>query len=209
MRKIFLLIAITTAVHSFSQEGNRPSDFKPKLGFKVGYNWSYVTGEAQGFNKDSKSGFMVAGFFSPSTKGLGYRTEIVFSRQGYSFENGGQNTDVMQDYIYLPQLTTYTIGNRVQFQLGAQIGFLLNAKKTTASKDSSISEIMNKLDYGFAGGIELYPMKNLIIGGRYNLGLGKLYKQDYTSPNPYPLPFNPETANFKNSIIQFFVGLRF
>jgi hypothetical protein len=106
-------------------------------------------------------------------------------------------------------LTTYTIGNRVQFQLGAQIGFLLNAKKTTASKDSSITDIMNRLDYGFAGGLELYPMKSLIIGGRYNLGLGKLFKQDYSSPNPYPLPFNPETTNFKNGLLQVFVGWRF
>ena len=113
------------------------------------------------------------------------------------------------DYIYLPQLTTYTIGNRLQLQMGAQIGFLLNAQKTRESQDSTITGIMNRFDYGFAGGIELYPFKKLIVGGRYNLGLGKLYKQTYESPNPYPLPFNPETANFKNSLIQVFAGYRF
>ena len=140
---------------------------------------------------------------------MGYRTEVVFSRQGYSFDNGGTNTDVLHDYIYLPQLTTYTIGNRIQFQLGAQIGYLLNAKKISGEKDTSITSIMNRFDYGFAGGIEVYPMKKLILGGRYNLGLGKLYKQAYAEPNPYPLPFNPETTDFKNGVIQFFVGLRF
>ena len=188
---------------------NRPADFQPKFGFKAGYNWSYITGSVEGFNKDNRTGFMVSAFFAPPTNGVGYRTELVFSQQGYTFDDGGKNTDVALNYIYLPQLTTYTFGNRLQIQLGAQIGFLLNAKKSEESKDSTITGIMNRFDYGFAGGIELYPFKKLIIGGRYNLGLGKLYKKRYESPNPYPLPFNPETTNFKNSLIQVFMGYRF
>lgn len=198
---IFFITANAQAVNT--------NAFKPAYGLKAGYNWSYITGSSEGFKKDNTSGFMIAGFFAPASKGLGYRTEIVFSRQGYSFDEGGQNTDVMHDYIYLPQLTTFTIARKVQLQAGAQIGFLLNAKKKTASGDSSITDIMNRVDYGFAGGVEVYPFKGIIIGGRYNLGLGKLYKQDYSSPNPYPLPFNPETTNFKNGLVQFFVGYRF
>lgn len=192
-----------------AQEGNRPQNFQPKYGFKGGYNWSYVTGKEEGINFNNKNGFMASLFYATPSTGVGYRTEIVFSRQGYSFDNGGSNTDVLHDYIYLPQLTTYTFANRVQVQLGAQIGYLLNAKKITGSKDTSITDIMKRIDYGFAAGVEIYPMKKLIIGGRYNLGLGKLYKRDYTSPNPYPLPFNPETTNFKNAVVQVFMGLRF
>jgi opacity protein-like surface antigen len=212
MKKLMVALALAFVLMKAgaqNKQANKPEDFKPRFGLKAGYNWSYITGSTQGFNPDDKSGFMVAAFFSPSSKGLGFRTELVFSRQGYSFDEGGQNTDVLNDYIYLPQLTTYTIGKRVQFQLGAQIGFLLNSKKQSGSKDSSITEIMNKFDYGFAGGVEIYPIKNLILGGRYNLGLGKLFKQDYQSPNPYPLPFNPETTNFKNGLFQFFAGWRF
>ena len=212
MRKYFFILsfALCGFAAAFGQKKeSKASDFKPKFGIKAGYNWSYITGSAQGFNTDSKSGFMVGAFYSTLSTGMGYRSEIIFSRQGYTFEDGGRNTDVLNDYIYLPQLTTFTIGTKLQFQLGAQVGFLINEKKSTPSKDSSISATMNKLDYGFAGGLEIYPVKALIIGARYNLGLGKLYKQDYSSPNPYPLPFNPETANFKNSILQFFVGFKF
>jgi opacity protein-like surface antigen len=184
-------------------------DYKPMIGFKAGYNWSYLTGSTQGIKKDNNNGFMVAAFFAPPSKGLGYRSEIVFSRQGYTFDNGGQNTEVMNDYIYLPQLTTYTIAKKLQLQAGAQIGFLLHSKKTTESKDSSITGIMNRVDYGFAAGVEVYPVKGLIVGARYNLGLGKLFKENYSSPNPYPLPFNPETTNFKNGLVQLFAGYRF
>jgi hypothetical protein len=190
------------------------ADYKPKLGVKAGYNWSYLTGSTEGINQDTKSGFMIGAFYAPVSKGRGFRTEIVFSRQGYSFENGGQNTDVQNDYIYLPQLGTFGIGKFLQLQLGAQIGFLLNSKLSKSSKDSTITDLVQRLDYGFAGGLEVYPLKGLLVGGRYNLGLGKLYKHyedqlsNPTQP-PYPLPFNPETTNFKNGVVQFYVGYRF
>jgi len=211
MSKNFFVLCLlfSSCFAALGQKQSKAADFKPKFAIKAGYNWSYITGSAEGFNTDSKSGFMVGASYSTFSTGMGYRSEIVFSRQGYTFENGGSNTDVLNDYIYLPQFTTFTIGTKVQFQLGAQIGFLLNAKKTTETKDSSLTSAMNKFDYGFAGGLEVYPVKALIIGARYNLGLGKLYKQDTSSPNPFPLPFNPETANFKNSILQFYVGFKF
>lgn len=141
---------------------------------------------------------------------MGYRSEIVFSRQGYSFDDA-KNTSVLNDYVYLPQLTTYNIGKAVQLQLGAQIGFLLNSKMSGA-KDSSVTGLMNRIDYGFAGGLEIRPFKGLMIGGRYNLGLGKLYKkyeQPATTPMPFPLPFDPDKTNLKNGLIQLYLGYEF
>ena len=186
--------------------------YKQRFGLKAGYNWSYLTGSAAGFKPDNRSGFMVSGFYAPATRsGKGFRSEIVFSRQGYSFDNGGKNTEVLNDYLYLPQLVTFNIGRFFQLQAGAQIGVLLNSK-LTGSKDSTITGLMNRVDYGFAAGIELNPAGGLLIGGRYNLGLGKLYKKyetASTNPNPFPLPFNPETTNLKNGLVQFFVGYRF
>ncbi len=216
MRKVLLtVLTALTASCVFAQSlpsseeiKKETDEYRPKLGIKAGYNWSYITGSSEGFKKENNNGFMMGAFYAPASKGFGFRTEIVFSRQGYSFDNGGQNTDVQNDYIYLPQLTTYTIAKRVQLQAGAQIGYLLKARTSTGSKDSTITGIMNRFDYGFAGGIEIYPFRGLLIGGRYNLGLGKLYKQ-YSSPSPYPLPFNPETTDFKNGLAQLFVGYRF
>ena len=84
-------------------------------------------------------------------------------------------------------------------QAGGQIGFLLNSKLTEDIKDTSITSLMNRTDYGFAGGVEVYPFKGLLIGGRYNLGLGKLYKRYENAANakPYPLPFNPDIRTSK------------
>jgi hypothetical protein len=217
MRKIvFTLLVMASAglvsaqtLPSAEEISKAADEYKPKLGLKAGYNWSYITGSSQGFKKENNSGFMIGAFYAPASKGLGYRTEVIFSRQGYSFDNGGQNTDVQNDYIYLPQLTTFTIAKRLQLQAGAQVGYLLKARTSAGSKDSTITGLMNRFDYGFAGGVEVYPFKGLLIGARYNLGLGKLYKQQYKSTSPYPLPFNPETTDFKNGLVQFFAGYRF
>jgi hypothetical protein len=210
MRKFIYMLMVLVSTAGIASAQSKPSDMKRKIGLKFGYNWSYLSGTAQGFSKDSKTGFMAGAFFAPPSKGLGYRSEIVFSRQGYSFDNGGKNTDVLNDYIYLPQLTTFTIAKKIQIQAGGQIGFLLNAQKTTNAKDTSIISAMNRIDYGFAGGIEVYPFKGLIIGGRYNLGLGKLYKKyEQGSTTPYPLPFNPDNTNFKNGVVQLFIGYKF
>ena len=216
MKKI-LLAALFAAAACTAQAQKTENDnaSRKRLGLKSGYNWSYVTASAAGVSTDSKSGFMLGAYFAPQVKkGMGFRSEVVFSRQGYSFDEGGKNTAVLNDYIYLPQLTTFNVGKAVQLQLGGQIGFLMNSKLSgvTGAKDSSITSLMNRIDYGFAGGVELRPFKGLMIGGRYNLGLGKLYKkfeQSVTDPNPYPLPFNPETTNMKNGVVQLFVGYEF
>ena len=208
---LFVLLSITSKAQSKSSDEDNSNGRKSQFGVLAGYNWSYITGEKAGFNSNTKNGYMAGVYFTPSSAGVvGYKTQIVYSRQGYTFDNDGMNTEVMNDYIYLPQFTTITIAKRFQLQAGAQIGFLLNAKKTSDNKDSSIANLMNRLDYGFAGGIEVNPIQHFIIGGRYNLGLGKLYKhyQESTS-NPYPLPFNPETTNFKNAVVQFYLGYRF
>jgi len=212
MKKIAILIpSLLTVAIVFAQENykKQKDEYKPKFGIKAGYNWSYVTASSSGISKDGRSGFMAAVFYSPATKGFGYRTELVFSRQGYSFDEGGKNTDVMNDYIYMPHLTTFTIGKVVQIQAGGQVGFLLNSK--LGGKDSSITNLMNRFDFGIATGIEVYPVKGLIVGGRYNIGLGKLTKQYEMSANKssYPLPFDPNKVDLKNGLLQLFVGYRF
>lgn len=214
MKRILYTVLTLTICCTVAQAQKGTSDYKPKLGLKAGYNWSYLTGNAEGINKNNKTGFMVGAFYAPASNGRGFRSEIVFSRQGYSFDNGGTNTDVLNDYIYLPQLATFTIAKVLQIQAGAQIGFLLNSKLTKGGKDSTVTDLMNRLDYGFAGGVEVYPFKGLLLGGRYNLGLGKLYKHyedqfSNTNPKPFPLPFDPQKTDFKNGVIQLYVGYRF
>jgi len=231
MKKIisiaFCLVAIQQVASSqTTQQQTMPSNFsqaelkkmKPKIGLKVGYNYAKVVGTNTSYSPGSNNGFMISGFFSPAIKsGIGYRTEIIFSRQGFSFDESGKVQNVNEDYIYMPHLTTFTIAKKVQLQAGGQIGYLVNAKTLSSSSSGTGSDhtmdYLNRLDYGFAGGVEVYPFKGLLLGGRYNVSMGNIYK-NYSSGSgatapPSPFPFNPSDVKGKNAVVQFFVGYRF
>jgi hypothetical protein len=213
MKPAIVLFCILAQLACAAQGQTKPKKNTRKIGLKAGYTWSYAEAGQSGINLNGQNGYMIGAFLAPPGKGLGFRSEIIYSHQGYSFANGGQNTAVKNDYIYLPQLTTLTIGKFFQLQVGPQIGFLLNSKRSSAdNKDSSMTSMMNRLDYGFTGGIDVNPTAGFIIGARYDLGLGNLYKhyeESAASPMPFPLPFDPRSTNMKNGVIRIFVGYKF
>jgi hypothetical protein len=191
-------------------------DRKPKFGIKAGYNIAKINGKAANFSPDAKNGFTAAAFYSAGPRsGLGYRTELVFSRQGFEFTDDGKTATVTNDYVYMPHFTTFGIGKFFQVQVGGQLGYLLKSSKAASSetKSQDITSFANRLDYGAAAGVEIYPVKHLILGGRYNISFGNAYKRmtesSTTMPSPFPLPFNPDEVKGKNAVINFFVGFRF
>lgn len=199
----------------WQKEAKAAGDFKSKFGLKAGYNIARVTGGTTDYKPDAKNGFMVAAFYAPASRGgLGYRSEIVFSRQGFGFDENGKKSSVTSDYVYLPQFTTFGITRFVQLQAGGQVGYLLKSSKQTKTdaKSQDISSFAARLDYGAAFGAEVYPVKGLIIGGRYNMSFGDAYKQQplsNTMPVPNPLPFNPADVKGKNAVINFYIGFQF
>jgi hypothetical protein len=93
------------------------------------------------------------------------------------------------------------------------MAFLVNAKadSTTSSGTSTpysgIMDYYNKFDYGFAGGIEVHPFKGLLVGARYNVSLGNLYKDpsSYETGTAPPPSFIPQ-VDVKNNVFQLFAG---
>ncbi|MGE5107651.1 MAG: porin family protein [Sphingobacteriales bacterium] len=222
MKKFLFPVLIGTAGFPFAgmaqtmpntSNDNKQQKHQPKFGLKAGYNISKMTGSTTNFDHGSKSGFMVGGFFSPSTKkGVGFRSEFIFSRTSHTFLDDGIKNPVTTDYIYLPQLTTYSIGKFLQLQAGGQMGILIKTsseKNYTPASKNGLMDFMNRIDYGFAGGIEIYPVKGLIAGTRYNISFGNMYKRSEVPGNPYPLPFIPTDLKSKNSVVQFFIGYKF
>src|SRR5690348_4461031 len=97
---------LTNSSVAQKNDKNQMDQYKQKFGVKGGYNYSTLHGSTPTFNADSKNGFMVAAFYSAGGgTGMGYRTELVYSRQGYSYDSTNTKINVRQDYIYLPQFT--------------------------------------------------------------------------------------------------------
>jgi hypothetical protein len=198
------LLVIVLALYSFNA--------RAQIGLKGGINFANVT-KVTSINNSNNTGFAVGLFLAPMSKGiLGYRSEIGFSRQGYNFETNTNTGNVNLDYIMLPQLTTINITRFFQIQLGAQVAFLINSKSSESSTSSTdygkLMDYYNRFDYGLAGGLEIHPFRGLLIGGRYNLSLGDMYKKLATgTPGDTP-SFIPD-VNVKNNVVNIYLGYHF
>jgi len=204
MRKIFLTVVILLPLFSLAQ-----------FGIKAGVNFANVT-NASDISASNNTGFLAGIFLAPPSKGiLSSRTELLFSRQGYSYATNTNTGNVDLDYIMLPQLMSINITKFFSIQVGAQMAFLINAKADSSTSSSSggsnpygaIMDYYNKFDYGFAGGIEVHPFKGLLVGARYNISLGNLYKDpsSYEMNGGQPPSFIPQ-VNVKNNVFQLFAG---
>ena len=203
MKKIIAALLISIPAFSFSQ-----------IGIKAGINFSNVT-KASDISNSNTAGFHAGLFLSPATKGvMGYRTELLFSQQGYNYKTGTNTGNVNLNYLILPQYMTINITKYFQLQLGGQIAFLLNAKadsSNTSNANNPYGEMMdyyNKFDYGYGGGIEVHPIKGLLLGARVNISLSSLYKDMASSTPGTPPSFIPE-VDVKNNLFQIFAGWQF
>lgn len=205
MKKIMFLLLLVLPGCLFAQ-----------IGLKAGINFANVT-NASSVNSSSRSGFLAGIFLAPPSKGiLSSRTELIFSRQGYNFKDGTNTGNVNLDYILLPQLMSINITKYFSIQLGAQMAFLINAKADSTTNSGSslpgpygkIMDYYNRFDYGFAGGIEIHPYKGLLVGARFNISLGNLYKMPSATDTTYNPNFVPK-VDVKNNVFQLFAGWTF
>lgn len=186
-----------------------------QIGFKAGLNFANIT-NASSINNSNRTGFHAGIFLSPPSTGvLGFRSELIYSKQGYNFKDNANTGNVNLDYLLFPNLMTINITKFLQVQVGGQASILLNAKADSSSSSgggqySKVKDYFNRFDYGFAGGVEVHPVMGLLIGARINVSLSNLYKNMYTDvTNPGEAPsFVPE-VNVKNNVFQVFAGWRF
>jgi Outer membrane protein beta-barrel domain len=201
MRKTILPFLVLLPCFAFGQ-----------FGLKAGLNFANVT-KVSSIDNSSQSGFHGGIIISPASKGvMGYRTEVLFSRQGYNFKTSTNTGNVNLDYILLPQLMAFNITKVFQIQVGGQMAFLINAtadsSNNTGGNNNPYGKLMdyyNKFDFGLGGGVEVHPFKGLLVGARFNISLTNLYNIPESGQVPSFIP----TVDVKNNLFQLFAGWRF
>lgn len=179
-----------------------------RIGVKAGLNFANVTNTA-GFNNSNRTGYMIGGYISPKAKKiLGFRSELILSRQGYDYKTNTSTGNVNLDYLLLPELITLNFTKKFQLHVGGQAAFLLNAKvdSTNGNNSGSLFNYFNRFDYGLAGGMEVSPFLGLFIGGRVNISFNKVNKDAPVGGN-WP-DFIPR-LDAKNNVVQIYAGWRF
>src|SRR5450432_373715 len=228
MKQIYCLLLILLPAYVLCQQDTvsanstkTKAEQKPKhslgLGIKAGLNFTNII-SASSISNSSETGYQVGIFLDPSSSSiLGSRTELLYSHQAYNYSTGTTTGKNYLNYIMLAQLMAINITHFVQIQIGTQIAYLLSAKTDSAQQSTgyasadAVLNYYNRIDFGFSGGLEVRPFVGIIVGARYNLSLTNLYKIPDVNSTQTPPSFIPSTSdlNFKNNMVQIYVGYRF
>jgi hypothetical protein len=213
MKKAFFFLLSILPLFVFCQKDSTKTKSQTKsvyFGIKAGLNFSNVS-NASSISSSNQTGFHAGVLVDLGSKLIGFRLEVLYSRQGYGFSTDTSSGTYTHNYISMSELLAINITRFVQLQIGGQTGYLLNAKTTNnqstgnATADQLLS-YYNRFDYGFGGGFEIHPIAGLLIGARYNISLSNLYKNSFS--NSSGGTYTPN-IDFKNNVVQLFAGYRF
>lgn len=161
----------------------------PAFGVKGGLNLTTLAvNEAD--DENARLGFN-AGIFArtmPSSP-FGVQVELLYSTRGskssYSgfFDLVDQEVDFNLNYLELPVLASFRIGEIVDLQLGAYAAYLLSANISTSGDLGSGREDLDRdnfrsVDYGIAGGVGFNLGPTAQVGVRYLHGLNNVADGD-------------------------------
>jgi hypothetical protein len=227
MKKTLLLVllAIASAPAAFAQAapggatsskdytGGATTDSRNTgFGIKGGYNLNGLRGDdVRGIDRNSHSDFHAGvygqfGFNDFSS----VQVELLYSRLGFTANTGTAGiNDVQQTYrttyIQLPVMYVGNLTDNISFHVGPQASLLINATKDGQSLGLADNGFRT-FDFGGVGGFEgrIGPAR---IGARYNLSLGKLFKD--TIPANAAINTRYGGTNIYNNLLQVYVGIGF
>ncbi|MFC0778850.1 porin family protein [Flavobacterium sp. HJSW_4] len=160
MKKILLLAVFT--VLGFANVNAQ----EIKFGAKAGLNFSTVNGSNTN-NIDYVTSYHV-GVVSeiPISEKFSFQPELMYSRQGYSFNN-----DVIaMNYLNIPLMGKYYVTKGLSLEAGPQIGFLLSAK----NEGVKVTNSFTTFDFGVNFGLGYKLENGLNFSARYDLGITKV-----------------------------------
>lgn len=222
---LFILLAIASAPAVFAQAapggatsskdytGGATTDSRNTgFGVKGGYNLNGLRGDdIRNVNRGSHSDFHAGvygqfGFNNFSS----VQVELLYSRLGFTANTGTAGVNDVQQtyrttYLQLPVMYVGNLTDNLSFHIGPQASLLINATKEGQSLGLADNGFQT-FDFGGVGGVEarIGPAR---IGARYNLSLGKLFKDNI----PANAAINTQYGNTQiyNNLFQAYVGIGF
>lgn len=182
MKKLMMIAAMMLAAVTVSAQEAGQAFLKPMVGGTLA-NVTKADGKMKfGLVAGAELGYMC-------TDQFGLTVGALYTMQGAKGKNG--DPDLKLDYINVPLMANYYVIPGLAIKAGAQIGFMTRAK----SDDINLKEYYNKVDFSIPMGVS-YEFSDFVIDARYNLGLSRIGKKEYT-----------DESN-KNSVIMLTLGYK-
>jgi hypothetical protein len=200
MKKVLITmcLALVSAVSANAQE----IDF----GVQAGVNFAKLSGDNVE-DADGRTGINVGltgeYMFNES---IAIFAGALYSQQGLQSEDSGVESKLKLDYINVPVLLKYYVGESgFSIDAGPQIGFLVNSEfEVTGGPFSGTSDAnAETIDLSAGGGLsykflEGTTLEGLAIGARYMIGLSNVFKDNDTFGD-----------DLTNSVLSVNLGYRF
>ncbi len=196
MKKVIIFLFLVTGVGVGSEA---LAQAQVAIGLKGGLNFAKLDIENSTTALNSRTGYHAGAFVLFKLSKIGIQPELLFSKQGTTFQGNTQDLNANFDYINIPvMLKLYTVAG-INLQVGPQFGFLTLAEIEddaggVVSKDD-VKDLYKKSDLSLALGLGWDLPFGLTIDARYNLGLSKI-QDDGTS------------GDTTNKVIQVSVGYK-
>lgn len=183
-----------------------------RLGVKGGVNFTNFRVDEIADN-NMKAGLNLGLFVRmPVSETISIQPELLYSSKGSklkydNFLQGEGEYRFNFNYLELPVLGVFSIGDHFNIQAGPYVAYLASANIKDMEDDGSIQGIadlneknFNRLDYGLAAGIG-FDFNGFIAGARYTYGLNEVGESNNLS--------GQLTNNSKNSAATIFIGFGF
>ena len=194
-----LLIFTSIVLFGFSTVYAQDINF----GAKAGVNFASITGDDTDW-VDSRTSLhigVVAEIVISET--FSFQPELLYSAQGGSYkESEGYDGTLKFDYLNVPLMAKFYVGEGFSLEAGPQIGLLLSAKddwefiSNGETGNDDWKDFMKGIDFGVNVGVGYKLEGGLNFGARYNLGLSNIWEDS-------------GDIKSQNSVIQAYVGFFF
>ena len=199
MKKLVLttVLAIFTVVSLSAQTS---------FGVKAGVNFSSINGdEADSF--DGRTGFHVGGVVDISVSdNFSVQPEVLYSAQGADYSDEMYSGSYKLDYLNVPVMAKFRVGEGFNVEVGPQFGFLLSAKDEYDSSggdsgEDDVKDYTKSVDFSANVGLNYKLESGLNFGARYTIGLSEL--NDFGDMSEYM------DVKWKNNAFQVYLGFFF
>ncbi len=198
MKKSLIIIAIV--LFGFTNVNAQDVNF----GAKAGVNFASITGdETDDLDMRTSLHVGVVAEIVISDK-FSFQPELLYSAQGAKYTETGYEEIYKVDYLNIPLMAKFYVGEGFSLEVGPQIGFLLSAEvdweEDGESGSQDIKDDVKGIDFGVNLGVGYKLESGLNFGARYNLGLADLNDLQMQEVDSF---------KWNNGVIQISVGYFF
>jgi hypothetical protein len=204
---LLFILGMLAVSPAFSQEQN-----VTRFGVKGGVNFSNFRVDEIADN-NIKAGLNLGLFFKmPVSEAVAIQPEILYSSKGskLEYDNFAQGEGEYRfnfNYLELPVMAVFSIGDNFNIQAGPYVAYLANVNIKDMKEGGSIQGVQdlkesnfNRFDYGLAAGIG-GDFNGFNAGIRYNYGLNEVGESGALS--------GQLLSNSKNSAATVYIGFGF